>query len=224
MFILVSTPGSALAAHGHKLLLVSPIIEGLLGGWTTLQSGTSAYISDCTSSGSRAQIFSRFTGVFYLGFSVGPGIGGWLIRNAIWSPSAGGVKSVTSVFWVAVCCSFLNFVLVLFVFPESLDQERRQRAAIEYQRHSDRKGKAKANVVEIDQDSGEEIPRAVGDVPEEQHKGGIIREFLSPLAIFMPVVVVEGSRKRRDWTLTLLAGALFGYMLSGVSHYSFSHY
>jgi MFS family permease len=68
--ILASTPSSPLSAHGHKLLLLAPVIEGLLGGWSTLQSATFAYISDCTSSGSRASLFSRFTGVSYLGLGV----------------------------------------------------------------------------------------------------------------------------------------------------------
>ncbi|TDL25823.1 hypothetical protein BD410DRAFT_837280 [Rickenella mellea] len=43
-FILVSTPGSVFASHGHKLLIVAPMIEGLLGGWSTLQGATSAYV------------------------------------------------------------------------------------------------------------------------------------------------------------------------------------
>ena len=48
---------------------------------------------------------------------------------------------------------------------------------------------------------------------------GIISHFLSPLAVFLPVVVLDpsGLGKRRDWSLTLLAGGLFGYMLSTVS-------
>ncbi|EEB93435.1 hypothetical protein MPER_07903, partial [Moniliophthora perniciosa FA553] len=78
-FILVSTPGLPFSAHGHKLLIVAPFIEGVLGGWSTLQSACSSYVSDCTSAGSRANIFSRFMGVFYLGFS----IGGWIIMNGI---------------------------------------------------------------------------------------------------------------------------------------------
>lgn len=41
-FLLVSTPGSLLASHGHKFLVVGPFVEGLLGGWSTLQSATSA--------------------------------------------------------------------------------------------------------------------------------------------------------------------------------------
>jgi len=44
---------------------------------------------------------------------------------------------------------------------------------------------------------------------------GIIKGFLSPLAIFWPKVVQDASgRQRKDWNLTFLALALFGYMLS----------
>src|ERR1700734_1808830 len=101
MFTLVSTPASPFFKHGHMLLIVVSVIEGLLGGYSTLQSGTSAYLSDCTSSDSRAHIFSQFSGVVYVGFSIGPVIGGWLIRHPIpwWigGSSIPGRQSVTSV-------------------------------------------------------------------------------------------------------------------------------
>ncbi|KAJ7475891.1 major facilitator superfamily domain-containing protein [Mycena latifolia] len=213
IFILSSTPSSPLSSHGHKLLLIAPVIEGLLGGWSTLASATSAYISDCTSSGSRASVFSRFTGVSFLGFGLGPILGGWLIRHPIAfltgppHPGQPQAQSVTSVFWVAVCCSFVNLFLVLFVFPESVTQEQRDLAS--------GKGKGKAR----DHTSGN---GALEDVAEETADGeapastGVISRFLRPLAIFLPVpVFVDGStRKRKDWSLTLLACAMFGYMLS----------
>lgn len=44
-FILVSTPHSIFASHGHKLIIIAPIIEGLLGGWSTLQAATSASVN-----------------------------------------------------------------------------------------------------------------------------------------------------------------------------------
>ncbi|KAF7336657.1 hypothetical protein MVEN_02100500 [Mycena venus] len=211
-FILASTPSSPLSSHGHKLLLVAPILEGVLGGWSTLQSATFAYISDCTSSGSRASVFSRFTGVFYLGFGLGPILGAWLIRHPIAfltpapHPGQPNAQTVTSAFWVAIGLQFINLCLVLFVFPESTTQEQRNLAS----------GKDKGK-----------NPERVGnmslleDVAEETADGspvstGIIRNFLSPLAIFLPVpIFIDGStRKRKDWSLTLLAAALFGYMLS----------
>ena len=242
LFILVSTPSSSLSKHGHKLLLLSPIVEGLLGGYSTLQSATSAYLSDCTSSGSRAHIFSRFTGVVYLGFSIGPVIGAWLIRHPIaWAggSSMPGRQSVTSVFWVAVFCSFTNLLLITFVFPESLDKEKKERAMIAYRKsgvNSGKKGKARERALTFssgdpgspitdEEDNIEEVNRPRREERESGHgvrpgSAGIISRLLSPLAVFLPVVVLDPSglgRKKRDWSLTLLAGGLFAYMLSCVS-------
>lgn len=216
MFILVSTPNSPLSSHGHKLLIIAPIIEGFLGGWSTLQSATSAYVSDCTSSGSRATIFSRFTGVFYVGFSMGPAIGGWIIKNGI-GTQPGQPKSVTAVFYLAVLCSFTNLLLVLFVFPESLSAEKREAAAREHAMTHSAKGKAR-DLSGRDSGNHDEGPSTSSDEEgdSETKRFGIIRSFLSPLSIFLPVTIIEagGKRRHRDWSLTMLAAALFGYMLS----------
>ncbi|KAJ7593229.1 major facilitator superfamily domain-containing protein [Mycena floridula] len=216
-FILVSTPNSIFAGHGHKLLIIAPIIEGGLGGWSTLQGATTAYISDCTSTGSRATIFSRFTGVFYLGFSIGPSIGGWIIRNRI-GAGPGTEKSVTTVFWLAIMGSFINFFLVLFVFPESLSKEKQAAAAEQYRQMHGGKGKGRAldTVAELSED-GE--PGSSHDTQEDQMSSGrgrgIIAKFLSPLALFLPAVITDRHGKsRKDWSLTLIACTLFGYFLA----------
>lgn len=204
-FILVSTPHSIFAAHGHKFLVVSPFLEGVLGGWATLQSATSAYVSDCTSDGSRAQIFSRFAGVFYLGFSVGPALGAYLIRHPLNMPgfpstASGGIHNgqptVTSVFYVAAVCSFVNLLLVMFVFPESLDKKRAEAA-----REAAALG---LDHIEDDSDAGAK-------------PAGFIAGFFSPLAVFLPkkVQTLDGMQ-RSDWSLTILGIALFGYLLSTV--------
>ncbi|CAK5269155.1 unnamed protein product [Mycena citricolor] len=207
IFILSSTPSSPFSSHGHKLLLVAPIIEGLLGSASTLQSSTSAYISDCTSSGSRASVFSRFTGVSFLGFGLGPIIGGYLIRNPIsfldGPPHPGQVNtpSVTSVFWVAIALQFINLCLVALVFPESVSKEQRALAA------GNHKGKGKAR----------DNSTRLADVAEETEvESGFLTRLLSPLAVFMPVsITIPGTtRKRTDWSLTFVACAMFGYMLS----------
>ncbi|KAJ6619792.1 major facilitator superfamily domain-containing protein [Mycena sp. CBHHK59/15] len=214
IFILASTPSTPFSSHGHKLLLIAPVIEGLLGGWSTLQSATSAYISDCTSSGSRASVFSRFTGVSFLGFGLGPILGGWLIRHPIAfftgppHPGQPQGKSVTTVFWVAIFLSFFNLFLMLFVYPESVTQEQRDLAS--------GKGKGKArDHASSGSPTAEVDGRAMGE-DEPPADTGIIRKFLSPLAIFLPVpIFIDGStRKRKDWSLTLLACSMFGYMLS----------
>jgi hypothetical protein len=112
---------------------------------------------------------------------------------------------VTSAFWVAIGLQFINLCLVVFVFPESTTQEQRNLAS----------GKSKGKTPD------RSVVAPLEDVTEETSptSTGIIRDFLSPLAIFLPVpIFVDGStRKRKDWSLTLLAAALFGYMLSTVS-------
>ncbi|KAI0326045.1 hypothetical protein GY45DRAFT_161821 [Cubamyces sp. BRFM 1775] len=200
VFILVSTPHSIFAAHGHKLLIISPIIEGLLGGWSTLQAATSAYISDCTSDGSRAHIFSRFTGVFYLGFAVGPTIGAFLIRHPfipIFSPAVGvhnGAPTVTSVFYVAATASFVNLILALFLFPESLEKKKAKAAA--------------AATVEPPTSTSTNEPASTSSVT------GVFR-FLNALTLFLPKTVDgPNGHKRKDWTMTLLGTVLFGHLLS----------
>jgi len=161
-----------------------------------LQSTTFAYISDCTSDGSRAKIFSRFTGVFYLGFSAGPVLAAFLIKHPFMPfVRNSDVQSVTPVFWVAMFCSFINLTFATLVFPESLTKEKR--------------------AVKID------VVRTLNE-GEDNDKGtrdwmglGVIKNFLSPLALFLPKVVQGPEGKgRKDWSLTFSALALFGYMLS----------
>lgn len=204
MFILVSTPHTPFAAHGHKLLIVAPFIEGILGGWSTLQSATTSYISDCTSDGSRAQIFSRFTGVFYLGLSAGPAIGAFLIKHPFMPFSgtihAHPIQSVTSVFWVSILLSFINVLLMTFVFPESLTKDKRAVKDVPA---------VNAEAVDASQSDGKTANSWAG--------ARIVRAFLAPLAIFLPKVIVSpGGTSRKDWNLTFLALAMFGSMLSTV--------
>ncbi len=225
------------SGHGHRVLIFAPIVEGLLGGSSTLQAAISSYISDCTSSGSRAHIFSRFTGLFYIGFSVGPSIAGYLVQHPINLFDSGvpfdSGKVDLSVFWVAIACSFLNLLLALFVFPESLGKERREQTKLEYHKFGAKvKGKARmppvspinemvAGIGSFQEPEIEEVVGTEEDISSlPVGKQGIVRQLLNPLAIFLPVPVLNSSgivQKRRDWNLTLLAGGLFGYMLSTVS-------
>ncbi|KIY44054.1 hypothetical protein FISHEDRAFT_67751 [Fistulina hepatica ATCC 64428] len=160
------------------LILTIPAFEGLLGGWATLQAACSAYVSDCTSAGSRSHIFSRFTGVFFLGSSIGPGVGGWIIRH---SQRAAANGDVTTVFYAAAACSVINFILALVLFPESLSRESMARA---------RAGVAEAS-------------------------SPLLRGLTSSLSIFAPVHITDNVtlHKRRDWSLTVVAVAFFGFMV-----------
>lgn len=72
MFLIASNPPDGLKRHSQLLLLISPVVEGMLGGLSTVVGATNAwvllsplvalypriylplrYISDCTSHGSR---------------------------------------------------------------------------------------------------------------------------------------------------------------------------
>ncbi|KAG6332352.1 hypothetical protein ID866_6735 [Astraeus odoratus] len=68
--VIIATTMGALSAlttiHSRKLLILAVVVEGLLGGWSTMMSAKTAYIADCTPPGSRATIFSRFSGILYL--------------------------------------------------------------------------------------------------------------------------------------------------------------
>ncbi|THH32642.1 hypothetical protein EUX98_g1534 [Antrodiella citrinella] len=200
-FILVSTPHSIFAAHGQLLLIIAPIIEGLLGGWSTLQGATSAYVSDCTSDGSRAHVFSRFSGVFFLGLSLGPTFGAFFIRHPIFhnSPATDvghAVPEVTSVFYVAAMCSFVNLLLVLFVFPESLDKKKAKQAALAAHHASH---------------GGAPVETDGAVVPQISH----LERLLSPLALFVPrKLPLPGGGFKRDWSLTILASTMFMFLLS----------
>jgi MFS family permease len=189
--VLVSTPTSPLSRHGHKLLLLAPIMEGIFGGQATHQAAVSAYISDCTSDGSRAHIFSRFAGVSYAGFGLGPILGVFLIRHPLLQVQSLGRhhregQSVTAVFWAAILCSTINFLTILFVIPESLEKAR-QRAA--------QKGDSP---------------------PATQTKPGLKKRLLGPLAIFAPRKCIVNGRPQKDWSISWLATVVFALLLAGV--------
>lgn len=219
-FILVSMPNTPLSSHGHKLLILAPIIEGTLGGWSALQGATTAYISDCTSSGSRATIFSRFTGVFYIGFSIGPVIGGYIIRSGFGlQPTK--AKTVTAVFWTAMFCSLANFFLAMFIFPESLPKEKRAEAMEQHRREHSGKGKGRAVLTSPDESNNFDTPN--DGVTVCSSITTFAYDLLSPLALFLPTVVtdVNGAR-REDWSLTFIGLGLFLYFLATVSYITFS--
>lgn len=83
---------------GYRFILLGPILDGLMGGFSTISATNNAYISDTTPDGSRAKVFSRFgvsrveqegviakshlavQGILMLGFSIGPVLGTAIIK------------------------------------------------------------------------------------------------------------------------------------------------
>ncbi|GAA5903451.1 hypothetical protein JCM8208_001923 [Rhodotorula glutinis] len=113
VFLLVVNFHSTLS---YNFLFVGPFLDGVVGGWATAQAAVSAYISDSTSPGSRARVFSLLGGCLMGGFACGPLFGSALIT---WT---GGW--VLAPFYVALglhCAFVAGLALVL---PESLSHDR----------------------------------------------------------------------------------------------------
>lgn len=117
IFFILSSEFVKSPSHRQLLLIIAPISEGLLGGYNTIQATISSYVSDCTSDGSRANIFARFHGVFFIGIAVGPEIGALLIR------ATGGVRAV---FVTSSAFLTIGFLLLTLVLPESLSKARQE--------------------------------------------------------------------------------------------------
>jgi hypothetical protein len=135
---------------------------------------------------------------------VGPAIGAFLIRHPIidlgsTALHAGEVKSVTSVFGVAAFCSFINLLLVLFVFPESLNSKILPTDL------------AVGSAASSDGDTS--VPKA-----KKSAWGEFVEGFSHVATVFSPKWrdLPSGGRVR-DWSLTLLVTALFGYLLATVT-------
>lgn len=100
-------------------------------------------------------------------------------------------------FYVAAMCSFINLLMVLFVFPESINKK-----------------KAKA--------PGKPSPVVIAPVAEETLTGvaepGWLLRVFSPLTLFAPkkIQTPEGGY-RKDWSLSILGIAMFVFLLATVS-------
>ena len=140
--------------------------------------------------------------MFFLGFAVGPTIGAFLIKHPfipVFSPAIGvhnGAPTVTSVFYVGATASFINLMLAIFLFPESLHKKKAKMAATQSL-----------------------LPATPASLAAgEPAKQGVISRFFSPFTLFMPSTVHgPNGTKHTDWSMTLLAMVLFGYLLSNVS-------
>lgn len=191
-FAFASSTSSHLSRHGYKFLLFASVVEGILGGQAALQAAISAYISDCTSDGSRAHIFSRFLGVSYVGFSLGPTLGAFFIRYPLPQIQSFGshhskIHSVTAAFWAAILFGSINLILALLVIPESLNKTRRQ-----------------------------VVQKAGAPAPAIQNDADLKKSLFAPLAVFAPQRRIVNGRMQEDWSMPWLATGLFLLFLASV--------
>lgn len=193
IFVLAASQ-SAHPAYGFltapRILMLSPLIEGLLGGLPTMQAAFNAYISDATPVGtSRAKVFSRFFGIFFVGVAAGPTLGNVLPYDA---------------FWVSITLSAVNLFFVVLFLPESLSKE--QRLVLKASRES------------FVEEGKQEVPAGLF-ARAKGHVRDTLRGALGPMAILLPRKRTGQGQavSGKDWSLTFLAISLALYLLTIVS-------
>ena len=100
-------------ATNLRWLFVGRVISGMTAASFSVAS---AYIADVSPPEKRSGSFGMLQAAFGLGFVIGPAVGGIL-----------GNYDPRLPFWVAAVMSLLNFTYGLFVLPESLRPEQRER-------------------------------------------------------------------------------------------------
>ncbi|PWN32552.1 MFS general substrate transporter [Meira miltonrushii] len=112
---------------GKNLLVIASLIEGLCGGIPTLSAAFMAYIADVTPSGTRATLFSFFTGLFFCGIAIGPALGGLVAKHT---------HSTVTTFYIALAAHLICFICAAFLLPESNSPDRMRKAQDEYDEYA----------------------------------------------------------------------------------------
>ncbi|KAI0333493.1 MFS general substrate transporter [Cubamyces sp. BRFM 1775] len=180
---------------GYQFLVAAPILEGLLGGLSSMSANVHAYMADCTSPAKRSGIFSRYLGLLFTGMAIGPTLGGVVIRLS---------GSFISVFFIAGALHLLYALLIWFVIPESLSSPE-MRAARARQREEE----AAYRAAHAHGGAGVWLKRMFA--------------FLTPLLLFVPVRLDEPAGSpakagKRDWSLCLVVAA-YGFTISLMGSY-----
>ncbi|KAJ9268427.1 hypothetical protein DTO212C5_5579 [Paecilomyces variotii] len=100
-----------------NLLLVGAFFDGLCGSFTTALALVHSYASDCTAPENRNVAFGYFHGVLFTGVAAGPFLAGYVIKRT---------GKIIGVFAAALAFHTFFFLMLIFVIPESLSEERQR--------------------------------------------------------------------------------------------------
>ena len=104
--------GWAISMKIFWLLFVARMIPGFMGGNLAVIYSS---LADISRQEDKAKNFGLVGAAFGLGFTIGPGIGGFLADNSIVS-----WFSYATPFWFTAILTFINLILVRLYFPETL--------------------------------------------------------------------------------------------------------
>ncbi|KAG9298785.1 hypothetical protein G9A89_012853 [Geosiphon pyriformis] len=94
-----------------NFLFVGAIVEGMLGGMIAINTACHAYLTDCIRPDNRSVAFGFMHASAYFGMSIGPILGGFLIKFT---------GTILSVFYFVLFSYILFFLFILIVLPESV--------------------------------------------------------------------------------------------------------
>ncbi|KAG6908765.1 hypothetical protein DXG01_003377 [Tephrocybe rancida] len=181
---------------GYWFILLGPIVEGSLGGLMASIAAMHAYVADTTTESARSRTLSLCLGLLFAGMAIGPTLGGLLVRFS---------GSPLSVFYAALGVHVVYALMVYLVLPESLLKSQMEKSREKY-------------AAELRETSQSSAAGVLGQVKR-------LFAFLSPLSVFLPELKeqVPGEnplkRRKRDWTLTLVAG-VYALAVSIVGSYT----
>ena len=104
--------GWAISMKIFWLLFIARMIPGFMGGNLAVIYSS---LADISKQEDKAKNFGLVGAAFGLGFTIGPGIGGFLADNSIVS-----WFSYATPFWFTAILTFINLILVRLYFPETL--------------------------------------------------------------------------------------------------------
>lgn len=221
------------AFHRFASAAHTPTETHPLGARSTAQATTSAYLSDVTSAGSRARVFSAVGGLMFGGFAFGPILGSLLIAHTD--------GNVLAPFYAALAVHVAYLLTMALVLPESLGEERR--AAARERWLEERKVELEA---ERDEDARDRETLSLAQRSAKKVRRVLAKQlrFLRPVALLLPKPRIDAScvaeedrtniewgagmevyehpeevwrrgegKRGRDWGLTKIAMAYASYMM-----------
>ncbi|KAF9585922.1 hypothetical protein BGW38_000038, partial [Lunasporangiospora selenospora] len=100
---------------GMKVMVLTVVVGGLLGGLMQNSAVCLAYAADCTDPANRSLVFSWLHAGIFMGLAVGPYIGGLIVKRT------GSFMTIVLIDGIA---SALSLLLVAFVVPESVPSKQ----------------------------------------------------------------------------------------------------
>ncbi|KAF9359625.1 hypothetical protein BGX34_008240 [Mortierella sp. NVP85] len=170
---------------GFPLIILESLTNGLMGGISLALTMALAYAADCTDPAKRNVIFSWVHAALYLGYAVGPYLGGSIVK---------ATGSILTIVYIDMAMTAFSLVFVLFFVPESLPAKQPEHVLRLYETF-----KRKTGAFISDKSTGSQSGGGGGGVAWHSH-------ILHSLSFFKP--------NGRNTNLILLAAISFLQMLA----------